>query len=316
MSRSKKMLPVLGQAPLQSPPILQEAEGSASAENLQRTIVRVEGMDCASCASTVERLDAEHTSSVTLEQIEGAVEEAGFSVARLREVGESNLWRRPRILSTITSAIMFALGLSLWLMGAPGVAQVAAYATAIVVGGMPIFRAALAGLRAGNLDMHVLMSAATVGAAGIGQWTEAASVVVLFAAGNALQVYAVDRTRGAVRALAQLVSDEVLVRRGEVDRIIPVQDVSVGETVVVRPGERLAIDGEIVEGRTTLDEATVTGENAPVEKGPGDGVFSGSLNGAGGCSFGPPERPKTRPCSASHASSKMRRRRRRPLSGS
>jgi Cd2+/Zn2+-exporting ATPase len=258
-------------------------------------------MDCASCALTVEkrvgglpgvnravvnfaagRLHAEHTPSVTLEQIERSVEEAGFHVDRVRDVEGTALWRTPRVLSTLASAFMFTLGLSLWLVGSPEVAQIASYAAAIVVGGIPIFRAALAGLRARNLDMNVLMSAATVGAAGIGEWAEAASVVVLFAAGNALQVYAVDRTRGAVRALARLAPDEVLVKRGEADCIVPVEEIAIGEIVVVRPGERLAVDGEIVEGRTTVDEATVTGESVPVEKGPGDTVFSGSLNGAGG----------------------------------
>jgi Zn2+/Cd2+-exporting ATPase len=126
------------------------------------------------------------------------------------------------------------------------------------------------------------MSAAAIGAAGIGQWAEAASVVVLFAAGNALQVYAIDRTRGAVRALARLAPDEVLVRRDGSERLVGADEVAVGETVVVRPGERLALDGEVVEGRTTVDESPVTGESTPVEKGPGDTVYSGSLNGGGG----------------------------------
>jgi Cd2+/Zn2+-exporting ATPase len=132
------------------------------------------------------------------------------------------------------------------------------------------------------MDMNVLMSAATIGAAGIGQWAEAASVVVLFAAGNALQVYAIDRTRGAVRALARLAPDEVLVRRDGSERLVGADEVAVGETVVVRPGERLALDGEVVEGSTTVDESPVTGESTPVEKGPGDTVYSGSLNGGGG----------------------------------
>ncbi|MBD0354276.1 MAG: cadmium-translocating P-type ATPase [Rubrobacteraceae bacterium] len=126
------------------------------------------------------------------------------------------------------------------------------------------------------------MSAATIGAVGIGEWAEAASVVVLFAAGNALQVYAIDRTRGAVRALARLAPDEVLVRRGDSERLVGAGEVAVGEIVIVRPGERLALDGEVVEGRTTVDESPVTGESTPVEKGPGDPVYSGSLNGGGG----------------------------------
>jgi Cd2+/Zn2+-exporting ATPase len=180
------------------------------------------------------------------------------------------------------SALLFVTGLALGLAGAPEVASVAAYLAAIAVGGVPIFRAALAGLRAKHMDMNVLMTAATVGAVAIGEWAEAASVVVLFAAGNALQVYAIDRTRGAVRALARLAPDEVLVRRGGSDTLVPAGEVAVGETVVVRPGERLALDAEVAEGETTVDESPVTGESTPVEKGPGDSVYSGSLNGGGG----------------------------------
>ena len=210
------------------------------------------------------------------------MEEAGFGVGRTGEVDRTPFWRTPRALLTLASALLFVLGLALGLAGAPEVVRGGAYAAAILVGGLPIFRAALAGLRARHLDMNVLMSAATIGAAGIGEWAEAASVVVLFAAGNALQVYAIDRTRGAVRALVRLTPDEVLVRRGGAEHVVPIDEIGVGEIVVVRPGERLAVDGVVVEGETTVNEAPLTGESVPVEKGPGDAVFSGSLNGSGG----------------------------------
>ncbi len=304
MSRPKKMLPVMGQDPAPAPAAPStrvHPDNPSSVDGTERTVVRVEGMDCASCATTVEkrvaqlpgvhravvnfaagRLDAEHGPDLTVEEIEKAVEEAGFGVGRTKEVDRPPFWRTLRALLTLASALLFALGLTLGLAGAPDVVRVGAYALAILVGGVPIFRAALAGLRARHLDMNVLMSAATIGAAGIGEWAEAASVVVLFAAGNALQVYAIDRTRGAVRSMAQLAPDEVLVRRDGAERVVPIDEVGVGEIVVVRPGERLAIDGEIVEGETTVNEAPVTGESIPVEKGPGDTVFSGSLNGSGG----------------------------------
>ena len=304
MSCPKKMLPVIGQEPI-SPPATpstrEQSQDLSLVDGIERTVVRVEGMDCASCAVTVEkrltqlpgmrravvnfaagRLDAEHDPDLSLKEIEKAVEEAGFAVGRTGEVDRTPFWRTPRALLTLASALLFVLGLALGLAGAPEVLRVGAYVAAIVVGGLPIFRAALAGLRARHLDMNVLMSAATIGAAGIGEWAEAASVVVLFAAGNALQVYAVDRTRGAVRALVQLAPDEVLVRRGGAEHVVSIDEVGVGEIVVVRPGERLAVDGEVVEGETTVNEAPVTGESVPVEKGPGDAVFSGSLNGSGG----------------------------------
>jgi Cd2+/Zn2+-exporting ATPase len=336
VTRPKKMLPMVGQAsprseaPQEAPAEEHDAccgpgenccEGEAglvaatpkmreanpedvsgfSLEGLQRTVVRVAGMDCASCAATVEkrvsqlpgvhravvnfaagRLDAEHDPGLALEEIEKAVRDAGYGVERAQQVERPPFWRAPKAISVFASAMLFVLGLALGLAAAPEVASVAAYLAAIVVGGVPIFRAAIAGLRARHMDMNVLMSAATIGAVGIGEWAEAASVVVLFAAGNALQVYAIDRTRGAVRALARLAPDEVMVRRDGSESLVGASEVAVGETVVIRPGERLALDGEVVEGRTTVDESPVTGESTPVEKGPGDPVYSGSLNGGGG----------------------------------
>jgi Zn2+/Cd2+-exporting ATPase len=263
--------------------------------------VRVEGMDCASCAATVEkrvsalpgvaratvnfaagRLDAEHDPGLSREDLEATVRAAGYGVAKTEEAERTPFWRTPRVLLTATAALLFFVGLAISLAGGPEITRVVVYLTAIVVGGLPIFRAAVAGLRARHLDMNVLMSAATVGAVGIGEWAEAASVVVLFAAGNALQVYAIDRTRGAVRALVRLTPNEVLVRKGGSEVVVLAEEVDVGDTVVVRPGERLAVDGRVIEGTSATDEAPVTGESVPVEKGPGDEVYSGSLNGQGG----------------------------------
>ena len=333
MSRPKRMLPVLGQPPKPEAPRdapsedaaacctpgeadaccgsatrlgvaglrTREADSEMLEGDLARSVVRVEGMDCASCAATVEkraaalpgmrravvnfatgRLDAEHDPGLSVEDIEKAVRDAGYGVGRTEEVERTPFWHTPRAIAVYASALLFALGLALGFLGAPDAARVGAYATAIVVGGLPIFRAALAGVRTKHLDMNVLMSAATVGAVGLGEWAEAASVVVLFATGNALQVYAIDRTRGAVRALVRLAPDEVLVRRGTGEVVVPADEVGVGETMIVRPGERLAVDGEVVEGASAVDEAPVTGESVPVEKGSGDAVYSGTLNGSGG----------------------------------
>jgi Cd2+/Zn2+-exporting ATPase len=340
LSRPKKMLPLLGQEPrgpeVQKQPeatlgeaddgcvddccsgVKETLEAAAATPNtreanpeapqggapnglLERTVVRVEGMDCASCAATVERrvsalpgvaratvnfaagrLDAEHDPGLSLEDLEGAVRAAGYGVAKTEEAERTPFWRTPRALLTAASAVLFLAGLALSVGGAPETVRMVTYLAAIAVGGLPIFRAAVAGLRARHLDMNVLMSAATIGAVGIGQWAEAASVVVLFATGNALQIYAIDRTRGAVRVLVRLTPNEVLLRRGDAEVLVPAAEVEVGETVIVRPGERLAVDGRVVEGSSAVDEAPVTGESVPVEKGVSDTIYSGSLNGQGG----------------------------------
>ncbi|MDQ3238703.1 MAG: cation-translocating P-type ATPase [Actinomycetota bacterium] len=300
MSRPRKMLPVIGQTTVEEFPATEPPELDRATET-ERTVVRVEGMDCASCATTIEkrvaalpgmrravinfatgRLDAEHDPGLAVDEIEDAVRNAGYGVSHAGETEQTPFWRAPRTLLTAASALLLVVGLALSLTSGPDLARIGVYTAAIVVGGFRIFRFALAGLRARHLDMNVLMSAATIGAAGIGQWAEAASVVVLFSAGNALQVYAVDRTRGAVGALARLAPEEVLVNRGGSEMVVPSDEVGVGEVVVVRPGERLAVDGEVVEGASAVNEAPVTGESLPVEKGPGDAVYSGSLNGSGG----------------------------------
>ena len=293
------MLPVLGQTPV-APPEEHRVRQDVQ-EGAERTVVRVEGMDCASCAATVERsvaalpgmrratvnfaagrLDAEHDPGLGLEDIEKAVESAGYGwvgpkTRRRRRSGAPRGSSRPQPPRCCSSSV----SVSRW-AGSPEMVRVPVFAAAIVVGGWPILRAALASLKVRHLDMNVLMSAAVIGAVGIGQWAEAASVVVLFAAGNALQVYAVDRTRGAVRALVRLAPDEVLVRRGGSEEVLATDAVGVGDIVVVRPGERFAVDGEVIEGASAVDESPVTGESVPVEKSLGDEVFSGSLNGPGG----------------------------------
>lgn len=264
-------------------------------------MVRVGGLDCASCAATVERsvarvpgveratvnfasgrLDALHGPDVSAGTIEKAVRDAGYSVEGGGGLDRGSFWKTSRVALVAVSTVLFALGLVLGITGGPDVLRVGFYVAAIVVGGAPIFRAALVGARALHLDMNVLMSLAVIGGAAIGEWAEAASVVVLFAGGNALQVYAVDRTRGVVRSLARLAPDKALVKRGGSEEEVAVADVRPGETVIVRPGERFALDGEVSEGATTVDESSITGESVPVEKAAGDEVYSGSLNGGGG----------------------------------
>jgi Cd2+/Zn2+-exporting ATPase len=220
--REKKMLPVLGQDTSSVLAAREESARSAPLDGAVRTVLRVEGMDCASCAITVEkrvgqlpgirrvvvnfaagRLDAEHDTGLPLEDIEEAVRDAAYGVVKNEEAERTPFWRTPRAVSVFASALLFVAGLALGLAGAPETARVGAYLAAIVIGGLPIFRAALAGIRVRRMDMNVLISAATIGAVAIGEWAEAASVVVLFAAGNALQIYAIDRTRGAQCGLSQ-----------------------------------------------------------------------------------------------------------------
>jgi Cd2+/Zn2+-exporting ATPase len=267
----------------------------------ERSVLRVSGMDCASCAVTIEkrvaavdgvhratvnfaagRLDVDHDPDVDRAVLESAVEKAGYQVERSVAAVAAPFWRLPRVVLTVAGSALFALGAAMWAMDAPSWLVNATYAAAAAIGGFPIYRSALVSIRARVADVNLLMTLAVIGAAIIGAWGEAALVVILFSVSNALQVYAVGRTRSAVRALARLTPDEVLVRRDGGDVVVPAADVVVGDVVIVRPGERIAVDGTIAEGASALDESPVTGESTPVEKGTGDAVYSGSLNGPGG----------------------------------
>ncbi len=151
----------------------------------------------------------------------------------------------------------------------------------IALAGVFTSRRALASLRAGILDINVLMVIAVVGAMALGEWTEAASVVFLFALAQLLEARAMDRARGAIRALMDLAPAEAIVRRDGLEQRLPVDDVRVGDTILVGPGEKLPLDGRVVAGDSYVNQAPVTGESLPIEKTAGDDVFAGTINGRG-----------------------------------
>ncbi len=135
--------------------------------------------------------------------------------------------------------------------------------------------------RARSLDMNVLMTIAVVGATAIGQVEEAATVVFLFAFGGWLEARALARTRSSIRGLMELAPQVVRLKRQGGDVEVPPSEAHIGEIAIVRPGERIPLDGEVVTGVSAVDESAVTGEPLPAAKQPGDAVYAGSLNGNG-----------------------------------
>ena len=179
------------------------------------------------------------------------------------------------------SGAAFALGLVSPFLGVPPHLVWVPFVVSIALAGVFTGRRALASLRAGVLDINVLMVIAVGGAMALGEWTEAASVVFLFALAQLLEARAMDRARGAIRALMDLAPAEAIVRRNGHDRRVPVDDVRVGDTILVGPGEKLPLDGRVVAGDSYVNQAPVTGESLPIEKTAGDDVFAGSINGRG-----------------------------------
>jgi Cd2+/Zn2+-exporting ATPase len=152
---------------------------------------------------------------------------------------------------------------------------------AILLGGARIFRKAAAALRNRVLDMNVLMTAAVVGAVVIGRWSEAAAVVVLFAAALALEQYSTTRSRRAVQSLLALAPQQASVVRDGHELLVDAASIMPGEILLVRPGERIPLDGTVHQGISSVNEATITGEAAPAVKGPGSPVFGGGMNERG-----------------------------------
>ncbi|HEY79733.1 MAG TPA: cadmium-translocating P-type ATPase [Anaerolineae bacterium] len=156
--------------------------------------------------------------------------------------------------------------------------SVAFFVVAYITGGHEGFVEALKDLRHGHLNIDFLMIAAAVGAALIGEWAEGAMLLFLFTLAEALEDYAMDRTHSAVEALTKLRPNEATVRREGREVRVPVEDVLVGDVVIVRPGEEIPLDGKVFHGETLVNQASITGESAPVHKGPGDDVFAGTMN--------------------------------------
>lgn len=260
---------------------------------------RVDGMDCAACAATVERsvaaLDGVQAASVSFgtatltlngdvadTTVLAAISRAGYRgrPAHVRDPGPTRpFWRRDaRTLSTTVSLPILMLAVVASLSGAPRAVAEPLYLLSMVVAGWPVARAALAGLRRRNLDMNVLMATAAIGAVAIGAYAEGAAVLVLFAIGTMLEALALERSRNAVEALMELAPREAhVVFQGE-ERVVAVEEVEVGDGVRVRPGERIAVDGVVAEGASSLDQSPITGESVPVDVTDGDVVFAGSLN--------------------------------------
>ena len=189
----------------------------------------------------------------------------------------------PRLLAALALATA-AEGLSFLVPDAPWSKWVglAVAAAAIALAGFSTFSKGLTALRHGRLNISALMSVAVAGAFVIGQWPEAAMVMALYAIAELIEARSVDRARNAISGLLALSPDTADLRQPDGSwKTVPVGDVPIGATVRVRPGERVAMDAVVTEGSTSLDQAPVTGESLPVDKGPGDAVFAGTINQTG-----------------------------------
>jgi len=189
-------------------------------------------------------------------------------------------WDIREVRAAGAAGVLLVGGLSAGAAGAEG-AAVALFLAALVVGGSTFVPETLRALLRRRLGVGTLMTIAAAGAVALGEFGEAASLAFLFSISEALEGYALARTRRGLRALLSLVPERVTVRRGDGELEVSPDELEVGDAMIVGPGDRIATDGTIVRGRSTLDLSAITGESVPVEVEPGTDVFAASINGGG-----------------------------------
>jgi Cd2+/Zn2+-exporting ATPase len=160
--------------------------------------------------------------------------------------------------------------------------QTGFYVIAYLAGGAFGLQAGLRSLREMKIDVDLLMVLAALGAAAIGAPFEGAMLLFLFSLSNVLQAYAIGRTRNAIKALMKLRPEQAMVKRDGATMMLPIEQIALGDHMILRPGERVALDGVVIEGESSVDQSSLTGESMPVPKRVGSPVFAGTINQRGG----------------------------------
>jgi Cd2+/Zn2+-exporting ATPase len=277
--------------------------------------VVVPEMDCPTCAGKVDKsleglegiIEAEtkpttgtvevvyDAEKVSADGIVDAIEGAGYEAT----VGDgtvpspSDVWTSRRGLLTWTGAVFLTAGLlvefvvtgaNVPVLSLSGfeltVADVFLLAS-VVVSGAPVVRSGYYSAKGLSLDIDLLMGTAIVSATGVGLYVEAGTLAVLYSVAELLETYSMDRTRDSLRELVALSPEEATVLRDAGEETVPVEEVEVGDTVVVRPGEKIPVDGVVSEGESAVDESPITGESVPADKTEDEEVYAGTFNESG-----------------------------------
>ncbi len=274
-------------------------------EGKSKIIVNIDNIHCGDCALNIERsvehvpgvLSAEVSfvlSTATVyydphrveeDRIKKAITKPGYAVRETFAERTRTFWRARRSLMFLgVSGI--TLGLS-WIMewiglGASSLPTALAIAS-LVLGGYPIVKSAIQALLIPDLNVDTLVSIAAISATAVGAYREAATVIFIMLLGEFLEGFTVGKTRKAIASLIQLSPKMAWVRRGEQEIQVPIEDVKPNEVVIVKPGERIPVDGKIISGCASINQSTLTGESLPVEKETGDKVYCGTFNETGSC---------------------------------
>lgn len=271
-----------------------------SNEQFRTICLEIEGMDCSDCALVIEhrlsRLPGVDQVKVDYAQQQVCV---GYDPKKLKksdlalrisQMGYSPVdqgirrWLRHHR-DLLTSLLAGIILLGTWIgenyLGLSFGVSFLLYGIVYVLTGLPTARHALASLRERHFDTDMLMLLAALGAAALGDFAEGGLLLFLFGLGHALEDKVLDRARQSVRALGDIMPRQALVERHGEQILAPIDQISLGDTIVVRPGERIPMDGIVIKGESLVNQAPITGESLPVEMGKGSMAYAGAINGEG-----------------------------------
>lgn len=213
-------------------------------------------------------------------EMETAVPAAIALPSDRRQMWEWFRYNTEAIFTIITFVSMFA---ALILSNRTSAAWLIAglYGAAYIFGGYYGLKGGIESLRQRTIDVDLLMVLAAIGAALVGEFFEGAMLLFLFSLSNVLQDFAMDRTRNAIRALMQLRPSTARIQRGDREIELPIEQVNIGDLMIIKPGDRIALDGLVVAGESSMDQSAITGESIPVAKQQGDLIFAGAINQTG-----------------------------------
>ena len=269
-------------------------------QRYKHAVIPIKGMDCSDCAVVVQH---------SLERIEGVMSSKVDYASQLlsiefdhQKVDQATIHKRIRslgyqapdtifigwfkkhfklLLSLFSGAFLLSGWLAQQFLITSTIPSLALYASAMVLAGWETSREAWHSLKEKHLNTDILMLLAAIGAIILGDFFEGALLLFLFSLGHALEERALDRARTAIHSLADLAPKTATVRRGGKELKLPLDQIYIHDLVIIRPGERIAIDGEVLGGHSLVNQAPVTGESLPIEKFPGEKVYAGTINGDG-----------------------------------
>lgn len=281
---------------------LVQAAGARIAERYHHEVLRIGGMDCPTCATVIEhalgRMDGVieakvnyameqlhvefDTEKTSLDAVEKHIRAFGYGVVEDEHAhghAHKGLTEDRELILSLGSGLLLLAGWLLEFTAAPVGISLGLFVSAYVLGGLFALRDAWQSLRQGRFDIDTLMIVAAAGAAALGAWAEGALLLFLFSLGHALEHRAMDRARRAIEALADLAPRTALVLRDGREVEVAVEELQRDDRVIVKPGQRIPADAEVLTGASSVNQAPITGESMPVDKTVGDAVFAGTING-------------------------------------